>query len=231
MTIHEWGKDQVVIATNGTYPSCSYQTVEGFAGKVFFIISFEFSVLFLHLCCRRIVLQSNLVLNSPTIYQGISSLCEIEPKTILIPPLFIKVSVPSQDSDTCVRGIYFVSVSTILIFGFCSDSVVFCDYSDSVVFCEHCQNNHKISHCQNNHKIPHCQNNHKISNCQNNHKIPHCQNKSQHTLFWQCGILWLFWQFDILWLFWQCGMLWFVLTVCYSVFVFHFIRKMAATVV
>ena len=125
-----------MIATNGTYPSCSYQTVEGFAGKVFFIISFEFSVLFLHLCCRRIVLQSNLVLNSPTIYQGISSLCEIEPKTILIPPLFIKVSVPSQDSDTCVRGIYFVSVSTILIFGFCSDSVVFCDYSDSVVFCD-----------------------------------------------------------------------------------------------
>ena len=76
------------------------------------------------------------MLNSPTIYQGISSLCEIEPKTILIPSLFIKVSVPSQDSDTCVRGIYFVSVSTILIFGFCSDSVVFCDYSDSVVFCD-----------------------------------------------------------------------------------------------
>ena len=165
MTIHEWGKDQVVIATNGTYPSCSYQTVEGFAGKVFFIISFVFSVLFLHLCCRRIVLQSNLVLNSPTIYQGISSLCEIEPKTILIPPLFIKVSVPSQDSDTCVRGIYFVSVSTILIFGFCSDSVVFCDYSDSVVFCD-CSDSLIFCDCSD--------------------SVVCCD------LFWQCVILFLF---------------------------------------
>ena len=128
-----------MIATNGTYPSCSYQTVEGFTGKVFFIISFVF-VSIISICCRRIVLQSNLVLNSPTIYQGISSLCEIEPKAILIPPLFIKVSVPNQDSDTCVRGIYFVSVSTNLIFDFCSDSVVFCDCSDSVVFLD-CSDN------------------------------------------------------------------------------------------
>jgi hypothetical protein len=174
MTIHEWGKDQVVIATNGTYPSCSYQTVEGFAGKVFFIISFEFSVLFLHLCCRRIVLQSNLVLNSPTIYQGISSLCEIEPKTILIPSLFIKVSVPSQDSDTCVRGIYFVSVSTILIFGFCSDSVVFCDYSDSVVFCD-CSDSVVFCDCSDS-----------VVFCDCSDSVVCCD------LFWQCVILFLF---------------------------------------
>jgi hypothetical protein len=66
----------------------------------------------------KLMMKKTLPVKHSIVY---SPLCEIGPTTSLIPPLYIKVFVPSQDSDTCIRGIYFVSVSTISVFDFVRD--------------------------------------------------------------------------------------------------------------
>jgi len=55
--------------------------------------------------------------------EGKFDICKTFDKTSLTPPLFIEVSVPSQEHElSCtsmsVRGIYFVSISTNLVFDF-----------------------------------------------------------------------------------------------------------------
>jgi hypothetical protein len=55
--------------------------------------------------------------------EGKFDICKTFDKTSLTPPLFIEVSVPSQEQElSCtsmsVRGIYFVSISTNLVFDF-----------------------------------------------------------------------------------------------------------------